>query len=63
MNQFTTSSKRASEMYSQLGYIMKYYSNDDVADAIKLFFNDFTDEEELLDYFHKNWVAGDKFHK
>ena len=42
---------------------MKNCSNDNVANAIEVFFNDFIDEEEFLDYFHKNWVAGDKFRK
>ena len=49
VNQFTKNPERASEMYSQLGYIMKIFSNDNVANAIEGFFNDFADEEEFLD--------------
>ena len=63
MNRFTKNPESASAMYSQLGYIMKNCSNDDVGNVIEGFFNDFANEEEFLDYFHKNWVVGDKFRK
>ena len=42
---------------------MKYCFNDDIADAIEGFFNKYADEEKSLDYFHKNWVSGDKLCK
>ena len=53
----------ASAMFSKLGYIMKYCSNDDVTAAIQGFFNEFVDEGKFLDYLDKNWVSGDKFRK
>jgi hypothetical protein len=42
---------------------MKNCSNDEVDNAINGFFNKFANEEKFLDYFHKNWVVGDKIHK
>ena len=64
VNNLATSLDRASAMFNKSGYIMKYCSNDDVIDAIQVFFNEFTvDEGKLLDYFHKNLVVGDKFCK
>ena len=53
----------ASEMFSKLGYIMKYCSNADVTAAKKRFVNEFVDERKFLDYLDKNWVSGDKFRK
>ena len=63
LNWLKKSPERESVMYSQLGHIIKNCSNDDVIDVIEGFLNNFTDEEEFLDYFHKNWVVGDKFRK
>jgi hypothetical protein len=42
---------------------MKNCSNDEVSDAIDGVFNKFSNEEKFLDYFYKNWVAGDKIRK
>ena len=50
-------------MLNELGDIMKYCSNDDVTYAVEGFFNKYVDEEKFLDYFHKNWVSGDKICK
>ena len=50
-------------MFSYLGLIMNYYSNVEVSSAINAFFNKFSNEEKFLDYFHKNWVVGDKICK
>ena len=53
----------AEEMFSDLSLIMNYYSNVEVNTAINAFFNKFADHEKFLDYFHKNWVAGDNICK
>ena len=58
-----TSPDMESAMFSKLGYIMKYCSNDDVTAAIQGFFNEFVDEGKFLDYLDKNWVSNDKFRK
>ena len=50
-------------MFSDLGLIMNYCSNVEVSTTINSFFNKFADEEKFLDYFHKNWVAGDNICK
>ena len=50
-------------MFKELGDIMKYCFNDDATDAIEVFFNKYAYEEKFLDYFHKNWVSGDKLCK
>ena len=63
MNHLATSPDRASAMFSKLGYILKYFYNDDVTGAIQGFFKEFVDEGKFFDYFHKNWVASDKFCK
>ena len=63
VNNLATSPDMASAMFSKLGYIMKYCSNDDVTNAIQGFFNEFFDERKFLDYLHKNWVSSDKFCK
>ena len=58
-----SSKEKENEMFNDLGFIMKYSSNDDVDDAIHVFFRKFADENTFLEYFHKNWVVGDKFRK
>ena len=63
VNQLVPNPNRAKEMFKELGDIMKYCSNDDVTDAIEGFFNKYADEENFLDYFHKNWVSRDKLYK
>ena len=63
VNNLATSPDMASAMFSKLGYIMKYCSNDDVTNAIQGFFNEFVDEGGFLGYLHKNWVVGDTFRK
>ena len=55
--------KIAKEMFSDFGLIMNYCFNVEVSNAINAFFNKFANEEKFLDYFHKNWVAGDKICK
>lgn len=50
-------------MFNELGYIMKNVSNDEVDNAINGFFTKFATEEKFLDYFHRNWVAGEKMRK
>lgn len=51
------------EMLSDLVLIMNYCSSVEVSNAINSFFNKFSNEEKFLDYFHKNWVAGDNICK
>ena len=63
MNRLVPNPNRVKEMIKELGDIMKYCSNDDVIDSIEGFFNKYADEEKFLDYFHKNWVFGDKLCK
>ena len=63
LNNLATSPDMASAIFSKLGYIMKYCSNNDVTVAIQGFFNEFVDEGKFLDYLNKNWVSSDKFHK
>ena len=63
INNLATSPDMASVIFSKLGYIMKYCSNDDVTAAIKGFVNEFVDERKFRDYLDKNWVSGDKFRK
>ena len=63
INNLATSLDMASEMFSNLVYIMKYCSNDDVTAAIQGFFNEFVDEGKFLDYLNKNWISSDKFPK
>ena len=58
-----TSPDMASAMFSKLGYIMKYCSNDDVTTAIEGFKDEFVDERKFLDYLNKNWFSDDKFCK
>ena len=50
-------------MFSDLGLIMNYCSSVEVSNAINDFFNKFANDEKFLDYFHKNWVVGDKICK
>eukprot|EP00253_Pinus_taeda_P028427 PITA_28427 len=63
VNRLATSSIKAKEMFSELGFIMKHTLNYEVEDAINQFFIKFADEEKFLDYFNKNWVTGDKIRK
>ena len=63
VNWLASSPEIASEMFNELGIIMKNCSNDEVSDAIDGFFNKFSNEEKFLDYFYKNWVAGDTIRK
>ena len=63
VNNLATSPDMASAMFSKLGYIMKYCSNDDVTAAIEGFKDEFADESKFLDYLEKNWFSGDKFRK
>ena len=63
VNQFVPNPNREKAVFKELGDIIKYCSNDDVTNAIEVFFNKYTDEEKFLDYFHKNWVFGDKLCK
>ena len=53
----------AKEEMHNLDDIMKVCSNDDVIDAIDEFFSKYVDAKNLLDYFHKNFIFGDKFCK
>ena len=63
VNRLATSSIKAKEMFSELGFIMKHTLNYEVEDAINQFFIKFVDEEKFLDYFNKNWVIEDKIRK
>ena len=63
VNRLATSSIKAKEMFSELGFIMKHTLNYEVEDAINQFFIKFAYEEKFLDYFNKNWVTGDKIRK
>ena len=63
VNRLASSPEIASEMFNELGIIMKNCSNDEVTDAIDGFFIKFTNEKKFLDYFYKNWVDGDKIRK
>ena len=63
VNNLATSPDMASAMFSKLGYIMKYCSNDDVTATIQGFFNEFVGEGKFLDYLNKNWFSDDKFRK
>lgn len=58
VNWLDTSSIKAKEMFSELGFIMKHTLNYEVEDAINQFFIKFADKEKFLDYFNKNWVTG-----
>ena len=55
--------EKANAMFKDLGFVMKYTSNDDVDEAINDFLSKFADEKTFLDYFKKNWVVGDKIRK
>jgi len=55
--------EKENEIFKDLGFIMKYTSNDDVDAAIHKFVSKFADEKTFLDYFHNNWVVGDKIRK
>ena len=59
MNQLARCPNKAKEMFKDLDDIMKFCSNDDVTNAIDVFFSKYADMENFLDYFHKNWVSGD----
>ena len=59
INRLATSSIKAQEMFSELGFIMKHTLNYEVEDAINQFSIKFRDEEKFLDYLNKNWVTGD----
>ena len=50
-------------MFSYLGLIMNDCSNVEVSNEINVFFNKFANAKKFLDYFHKNWVVGDKICK
>ena len=63
MNNLVCNKEKTNDMLNDLGFIMKQSSNDDVDDAIHGFFTKFADEKKFLEYFHKNWVVGDKFRK
>ena len=63
VNRLATNSIKANEIFNELGSIMKHTLNTEVDDAINRFFIKFVDEEKFLDYFHKNWVVGDKIRK
>ena len=63
MNNLASSKEKENEMFNDLGFIMKYSSNDDVDDAIYGIFSKFANKNKFLEYFHKNWVVGDKFRK
>ena len=63
VNRLAADPRKANEMFSDLGYIMKHTLNVEVDDAINKFYNKFADEQKFLDYFHKNWVADDKIRK
>jgi hypothetical protein len=63
VNRLSTNPRKANEMFSYLGYIMKHTLNAEVDDANNHFYNKFADEHKFLDYFHKNWVIDDKIHK
>lgn len=63
VNRLATSSIKANEMFSELGFIMKYNLTYEVEDAINHFLIKFADEEKFLDCFNKNWVTGDKIRK
>ena len=58
-----SSIEKEKEMFSDLGFLMRDCSNDEVRTAINALFNKFANEENLLDYFHKNWVVNDKICK
>jgi len=55
--------EKENEIFKDLGFIMKYTSNDDVDAAIHKFESKFVDEKTFLEYFHNTWVAGDKIRK
>ena len=63
VNRLASSSEKEKEMFNELGNIMKSCSNDEVDNVINGFFTKFATEGKFLDYFHKNWVAGDKICK
>lgn len=63
VNRLATSSIKAKEMFSELGFIMKHTLNYEVENVINQFFIKFAYEEKFLDYFNKNWVTGDKIRK
>ena len=63
VNNLVCNKEKTNDMFRDLGFIMKHNSNDDVDDAIHVFFSKFVDENKFLEYFHKNWVVGDKFRK
>ena len=55
--------KKEKEMFNELGYIMKNFSNNEVDNLINGFFTKFATKEKFLDYFHWHWVASDKIRK
>lgn len=63
VNRLASSPEKGKEIFNELGHIMKNCLNDEVATAINGFFTKFANVAKFLDYFHKNWVASDKFSK
>ena len=63
VNRLATSPEIANEMFSELGFIMKHVSSDEVATAMDGFFKKIANEKKFLEYFHNNWVVGDKIRK
>lgn len=63
MHRLVKNPEKENEIFKDLGFIMKYTSNDDVDAAIHKFESKFADEKTFLEYFHNTWVAGDKIRK
>lgn len=63
MHRLVKNPEKENEIFKDLGFIMKYTSNDDVDAAIHKFVSKFADEKTFLEYFHNTWVAGDKIRK
>jgi hypothetical protein len=59
VNRLASSPNNENEMFNDLGFIMKNCPNEEVDNANSVFFNKFANTENVLDYFHNNWVFDD----
>ena len=56
--------QQANAMFDRLGYIMNSCPNaESVIEHVDRFLRDFATEEKFVNYFHTNWVAGQKLCK
>lgn len=53
MNWLATNSRKENDIFNELGYIMKHTLNAEMYALINIFFSEFIDEQNSLDYFQK----------